>query len=158
MTGHRPGDAPVAVIICVGNELMGDDALGPTVFQRLVADPPPGRPRVHLVGSCGLELLEVLAGEELLLVVDAVALGAPPGSLHILEESDLPLLHGACTHGAGLAETLALGRRIDPGRVPARVVLLGIEGAVFHVVGGEMTPAVSARIEGLLRELEARLP
>jgi len=146
-----------AAVVCVGNELMADDGVGPAVHRRLLAAPLPRGSRLHLVGTCGLDLLEVLDGEELLIVVDALTLGAPPGTLHLLAETDLPRGRGMGTHAGDLAGTLAAGRRLDPDRVPARVLILGFEGAVFDRVGESMSPAVSARIDELVAAIWGHL-
>ena len=54
--------------------------------------------------------------------------GAVPGTVHTFDASSAPLparTGGASTHGLGLAEALELGRAL--GRLPARVVVVGIE-------------------------------
>jgi hydrogenase maturation protease len=89
-------------------------------------------------------LLDEWAGLDTVVVVDAVVTGsAAPGTVHRVESADDPLprdLRLASTHAVGIADALELGRAL--GRVPRRVVVLGVEGARFGM-GDEMTPAVA---------------
>ncbi len=60
-------------------------------------------------------------------------------------ESELPTeLFRASTHHVGLAEAVELARAL--GRLPARVIVYGIEGESFEV-GEELAPAVAAAVE-----------
>ncbi len=96
----------------------------------------------------GLELLNSLEGAEKVLIVDAVRSGAAPGSLHWLGENDLAGFGqgGDSAHGWGVAETLALGRRLQPEKMPARVEILGIE--IREVAMGEgLSPGVARVID-----------
>ena len=45
-------------------------------------------------------------------------------------------------HGWGVAETLALGRRLQPEKMPARVDILGIEAGDVHL-GEGLSPEVA---------------
>jgi hydrogenase maturation protease len=103
-------------------------------------------------------LLDLWAGLDTVVVVDALCSGAAPGTLHRVDAGSGPLPRDvglASTHALGVADALELGRAL--GRAPRRVVVLGVEGASF-AVGDEMTPAVAGAVDGLLasvlRELE----
>jgi hydrogenase maturation protease len=92
----------------------------------------------------GLELLNCLEAAEQVLIVDAVRSGAAPGSLHWLAEKDIAGFGQGSdsAHGWGVAETLALGRQLQPEKMPARVEILGIEiGEV--AVGEGLSPEVT---------------
>lgn len=139
---------PRAVVACVGNGLVADDAVGGAVAARLaLAALPPGV-RVELLGTGGLALLDGLDGEDVLVVVDAVQLGAAAGTLHVLEWDGLPSAPGQAVsaHGIGVREAIDVGRMLCPERMPGRVVLVGIEGACFDRLGGAMTPGVAAAV------------
>jgi hydrogenase maturation protease len=77
-------------------------------------------------------LLEAWDGESAAVVVDAMASGAPMGTVRRLDASRMPLpadFHRGSTHGLGLAEAVELGRSL--GRLPATLVIYGIEGGAF---------------------------
>jgi hydrogenase maturation protease len=79
--------------------------------------------------------------------VDAVSSGAPAGTIHRLDASERELpaeMFRASTHHVGLAEAVELARAL--GRLPARTVIYGIEGASFEV-GKELTLAVATAAE-----------
>ncbi len=135
-----------ALVACVGNTLAGDDAAGAAVYERLSRRPPP-EARLVYMGLAGIALLEHLAGEPLLIVVDAVQLGAAPGSVHVLSEAQLPEAGAAVSaHGIGLREALEAGRLLYPGAMPGRAVLVGIEGRRFDALGVRMSQAVARAV------------
>lgn len=157
--------SPRSLIVCLGNELVGDDGAGLAVHDALAGRSLPEDVRLVRMGLGGLELLRELDGEELLVVVDAVALGGPPGTIHVREGASLPGAARAAVsaHGIGTAEALAVGRLLEPDRVPRRVVLVGIEGRRFDELGTGLTPDVAsavrtaaAAVESMARETSSR--
>ena len=95
-------------------------------------------------------LLELWAGLDTVVVVDALRSGAAPGTLRRVDAGDGPLpreLHLASTHALGIADALELARTLD--RAPRRVVVLGLEGGSFGI-GEELTPEVEAALDGLV--------
>ena len=58
------------------------------------------------------------------------------------------------THAFGLAETIELARALD--RLPARLLVYGIEGACFEA-GDELSPPVRAAVDAVREELRERL-
>jgi hydrogenase maturation protease len=132
----------------VGNALVGDDAAGCAVHERLAARPLPAGARLELLGVGGLRLLDEIEGEDLLIAADAVQLGAPAGTIHVLGWEELPAAGAAVTsHGIGLREAIEVGRRLVPDRMPERVFLVGIEGRVFDQLGSGLSPEVALAIE-----------
>lgn len=110
--------------------------------------------------DCGDEptrLLDLWAGLDTVVVVDAVRSGAAPGTLHRVDAGAGPLPRDvglASTHAMGIADALELGRSV--GRAPARVVVLGLEGGSF-VPGERLTPSVEAALEPLVAAVLAEL-
>ncbi len=144
-----------ALVASVGNSLVGDDAAGCAVHELLSRKSLPEGTRLTLLGIDGLTLLENLAGEDVLIVVDAVQLGAAPGTIHVLDWDELPQAEvGAVSaHGIGLREAIALGRILSPDVMPRKVLLIGIEGISFETIGAGMTPEVAAAIEAGAQEV-----
>jgi hydrogenase maturation protease len=136
-----------ALVACVGNALIGDDAAGCAVYDRLARRPPDGV-RLAYLATSGISLLEHLSGEPLLVVVDAVQFGAAPGAVHVLALETLPAAHGPAVsaHGIGLREALEVGNLLYPGQMPRQAVLVGIEGRCFDAIGAQMTPAVARAV------------
>lgn len=109
----------------IGNIFNSDDGFGVEVAQRLVTRPRPADVRVEDYGIRGLHLaLELLEGYELVVLVDAMACGEPPGTVFVLEPS------------ADDADVEPLdAHRMDPRAVLAMVAELGGEIGRVLVVG-----------------------
>ncbi|HML01692.1 MAG TPA: hydrogenase maturation protease [Acidimicrobiales bacterium] len=129
------------VVAGIGNELRGDDGVGPEVARRVSATTgslADGR-QIEQLGpfASPLELLGNWDGAELAVVVDAVHAEAEPGALIVTEidtraaHDDRGGLGGASTHGIGLAGVLRMARAL--GEAPRRVVLVGVVGEDFGV-------------------------
>jgi len=145
-----------AAVIAVGNPLRADDGAGVEVVRRLA-----GRvsPEVRLIelGGEPAELLDAWNELGTAVLVDAVRTGGEPGTVHCFDASTEPLparTGSASTHGLGLAEALELGRAL--GRLPARVVVVGIE-ADDRTMGGELSRPVQDAIEDAAETVLAEL-
>jgi hydrogenase maturation protease len=148
-----------ALVVCIGNSLVGDDAAGCAVYESLARESLPDGVRLHLLGVAGISLLEILAGESILIVVDAVQFGAKPGTVHILDWSELPQAQGqvVSAHGIGLREAIDLGRILSPEAMPRKILLIGIEGVSFDTIGAGLTPEVASAVEEGAREVRRQL-
>lgn len=132
------------LVVCLGNELVADDAVGYEVYRRLDAIDA----RVEYLPVGGTDILPLLKGVAYLLVVDAVQFGYPPGTLHCIDWDDLPAPCPAISaHGVGLREAIEVGKILCPERIPPQITLLGIEGKCFDRPREFMTPQVSDAIE-----------
>jgi hydrogenase maturation protease len=134
------------VVIGVGNAYRGDDGLGLAVAERLR-----GRvPASVAVVDCEQEpsrLLDAWSGADLALVVDACASGAPAGTVHRFDAGSARLparVFRSSTHAFGVGDAVELARAL--GRLPARVVVYGVEGAEFGV-GTGLSERVAAAVE-----------
>jgi hydrogenase maturation protease len=140
-------------VLCLGNDLMADDGVGPTVARSLRSLHLPGVDVVETPES-GLRLLDHLETERLI-VVDAVSSGGdPPGTIYVLDPEHLPSAHGVSPHYAGLQEALLLGRALGLA-VAGEVTILAVETADCRTVGGSMDPNVkraALRIVDLIRQ------
>jgi hydrogenase maturation protease len=132
-------------VIGFGNEWRGDDGVGLEIARRLHGTALDGEP---------IGLVEALNGFDEVVLVDAVTSGAPPGTVFEFEAGSEPLparLFGASsTHALGLAEAVELARSLD--RLPRRVVVYGIEGAVF-AFGKGLSAEVAAAADRVVEEV-----
>ena len=134
----------------------GDDAAGLVAGERLRARAPDGVD-VRLLEGEPVSLVEAWDGADEVFVVDAVRSGSPPGTVHRLDASGGPLpatLSAASTHTLGVGEAIELARAL--GRLPARLVLYGIE-AESIAAGAELTPAVARAVDEAVERLLAEL-
>ena len=134
-------------VVGCGNPHAGDDSVGLEVVRRL---------RARGEGACELlempqasvEMLDLLQGAGVVLFVDAVSSGAPPGTVHLVPLPSSAIepraLSSLSSHGWGLAEMLGLAGAL--GRPTPQLMLLGVE--VGTVGPGEAcTPAVEGAIQ-----------
>ncbi|HET9609387.1 MAG TPA: hydrogenase maturation protease [Acidimicrobiales bacterium] len=136
------------VVVGVGNSWRGDDGAGPAVAAALRGRLGPGVPGapvavVDLDGEAA-RLVDAWDGADLAVVVDAVRTGAPPGTLHRLDACDVHASATASSHALGVQHAVALARAL--GRLPRRLVLVGVEGADFGH-GTQLSDPVAAAVE-----------
>lgn len=114
------------VVIGVGNRVMGDDAAGPVVIDRLAGRVPDDVALVESVGDA-THLLETWRGRDRAVVVDAIVSGGVPGSVHRIDGlRGVPAAwRSASTHLVGLGEAVELGAAV--GVLPGDMVIFGIE-------------------------------
>lgn len=140
------------VILGIGQSLRGDDGAGLAAVKRWQALFPARAAyldlSVVLLELPGLALLDYLAGAQQALLVDAVRSGMAPGSVKLVNEVDLVEFGpgSGSAHGWGVAETLALGRRLQPEKMPARVDVLGIEAGDVNL-GDVLSSQVDAALD-----------
>jgi len=129
------------VVIGVGNALRGDDAAGLAVAQR-VRSRASGDVEVRVCEEEPTRLIDAFDGADVAFVVDAVATGAPAGTVHRFDASGRPIPSTelrSSTHALGSADALELARAL--GRLPRTTVVFGVEAAGF-TTGERLTPAV----------------
>ena len=155
-----PVTAGRIVVVCVGNDLVADDAVGYEVFRRLSDSPLPPDVTLHYAAVGGITLLDYLTGaESVMIVVDAVQFGAPTGTIHNLRWDELPDFGAGAisAHFIGLKETIDIGRLLYPERLPSTVLLVGIEGRRFDQTRDAMSPEVAAAIEPAVARIREHL-
>jgi len=138
------------VVIGVGNSLRSDDAAGLGVARALRAMAAGSEIVVREEEGETLTLLDAWEGARALVLVDAVCSGAAPGTVHRFDASEAPLpdhlRSSSSTHAVGLSQAIELARAL--GRLPARVVVFGIEGRRFDA-GSELSSEVRALVDPL---------
>jgi hydrogenase maturation protease len=138
----------------VGNDLLGDDGFGPAVVRRLMTRTPIPGTYLRDVGIRALHLAyELLDPWDGLLVVDAVARGGPPGTLHLLEAADAIMLGRAFDgHAMDVPSILHTARSL--GAVVPPVLVLGCDvGSVEEGLG--LTPDVERAVEAAIVMVES---
>jgi hydrogenase maturation protease len=145
------------LVLGLGNILMRDEGVGVRVVERLLEryDFPVGV-QVLDGGTLGLDLLPWVEGVDRLLVVDAVDMGAEPGTTTRLEGEEVPVFLGVkiSPHQMGLADLLAASRL--RGYFPQQLVLWGVQPEVIEV-GLELSPLVETQAETLVESVLAEL-
>jgi hydrogenase maturation protease len=137
------------VVLGIGNVLWADEGFGvrcvEALQQRYRFDD-----HVQLVdgGTQGLYLLPLVQAADRLLVLDAIDYGLPPGTLHVVENDEVPRFLGArkmSLHQTGFQEVLALAQLT--GAWPAEAVLIGCQPEELDDYGGSLRPCVRRALD-----------
>ncbi len=128
------------LIIGVGNEFRGDDAVGLLVARRAQSRLP--RAAVLEASGEGAALMQTWAGRENVILIDAVYSGGPAGTVYrfaaATEKIPTKFFHYS-THAFSVAEAIEMARAL--GQLPPRLMLYGIEGGNFEA-GARLSPEV----------------
>jgi hydrogenase maturation protease len=138
------------LILGLGNLLCTDDGVGPAAAQAIAETRVvPEGVQVLDGGTLGLALLPYLEDAERAILVDAIEIDAPPGTLVRLEGEEVGPAVAArlSVHQVGVSDLIEAARW--RGRIPPTLVLLGLVPASTQL-GIELSPRVQAGLPVLI--------
>jgi hydrogenase maturation protease len=144
------------LIVGIGNAFRSDDGVGLWVARRLREQLPSSVSIAEASGE-GAALIETWKGFASVILVDAVNSGASPGTIHRLDAATEPIraqFFRCSSHAFGVGEAVELAREL--GQLPPRLIIYGIEGAVF-AAGAELSPAVAKAAAEVAEQLLAEI-
>lgn len=154
---ETPTQTSPTLVLGLGNILLRDEGVGVRVVQ--AAEQRTRPPGVELFdgATAGLDLLDVLAHREKVIVIDAIDGACAPGTVLRLRADDLVSDHreSISLHEIGFLETLTIARQL--GIAPKEVIIIGVQP---HEVscGLDLSPEMARRvpkiIELIWQELE----
>jgi hydrogenase maturation protease len=150
------GSAAKTVVVGIGNLIRADDGFGLHALERLRRDPrvPAGVTFID-GGTYGLELLTYISDSTHLLLLDALDVGEPAGTVVRMANEELRGLPGAASvHQVGLADLLATLPLVST--TSREIVLLGV-APLSTDWGTDLTAPVAAALDGLVDEAVAQL-
>ena len=140
------------LILGLGNEYAGDDAVGVLAARALLQDLGRDADVVESAAS-GLALLEVFAGYHRAVVIDSIRTGRrPAGTIVEVGLAELGLAIAPSLHQAGMPELAAVARRLGMG-FPDRTRVLAVEVAGPLMFGAPLSEPVAAAIAPLGRRV-----
>ncbi|MFQ6008842.1 MAG: hydrogenase maturation protease [Candidatus Zixiibacteriota bacterium] len=134
------------LVLGLGNELLADDAVGVEAVRHLKKDLDG---RVSLVDSpvSGMALLDLLAGYEKAIIIDAVQTGCHPvGTVLELTSDDIGSVIAPSPHYSGLPEVTAVAKRLGID-FPSTIKIFAVEVADTCTLGGEISTSVKLAIK-----------
>ena len=143
---NNPSDR--TLILGLGNPTRSDDGVGVHVVESLRARGVPAGVHLEVAGTAGLGILDLIAGFDRVLIVDAIDAGLEPGTaveLGVEELRDSMILHGASSHESDVTAALALGRELEMDLPEIRIV--AVQVADVATFCEQCTPRVAAAID-----------
>lgn len=140
------------LVIGIGNDCRGDDAVGLAVADHLAKHQRAGLKVIRHNGPA-INAIDRIDSATDLIVVDAVHAPDDPGHvvcLDVLDGNLGDLNFGVSSHGFTLAGVLELAKSL--GRLPGQVTLIGIVGRRFEI-GAPMDPAVCTAIPRVIDKI-----
>jgi len=139
--------APATAIVCIGNDLCGDDGAGVAVAKRLNGAVPWDVYNTQTVPESFL--MKIVAGKpQSVLLIDALHFGAAPGAVELIE-ADTIGGQGPSTHGPAPLAFLEILHMIHP----CRCAVLGIQPQRADL-GAELSEPVAAAVELIVEAFE----
>lgn len=137
------------LILCLGNEIVGDDGFGLVVAQRLDSQNGLGN-RVDIVFApiAGFALLDYLADREKALIVDTICTGKNhPGAIRFFSVSEFtPTNHLYASHQINLPTALELGKQLGV-NMPRQVDILAVEAKNIDTFMEELSPPLKDAVD-----------
>ena len=140
------------LVIGIGNAFRSDDSVGLIVARTLKQLVPPAVTILEQSGE-GAALMDAWQGAEKVILVDAAASGAEPGTIHRFEAGSQPIpaqFFNYSTHAFSVAEAVEMARQLD--QLPPALIVYGIEGRSFSY-GQDLSPEVEQAIETVIQQL-----
>jgi hydrogenase maturation protease len=148
-------------VIGLGNPLASDDAIGLHVARELQGMRLPSNVEVVAAGSVGPSILELIAGADKVVLIDAAIGGSKPGTVHRLSLDDIQTRKAKSLHEIGLADLLRVAQLSQPEIFPKKLVILGVEVAdVMRCREGlsdAASRALQRAVKAVLRELRSEI-
>jgi hydrogenase maturation protease len=147
---------PSTLVLGVGNILLSDEGVGVHAIEAMKDQDLPPDVEVLDGGTASLELLNILADRDKVIIIDAVVGGGEPGTIYRFTPDDIKYHSVTFTslHQISLLETLTDAKYL--GIAPKAVIILGVEPKEIDL-GLEMTPEVSAVIPRVVELVMAEL-
>jgi hydrogenase maturation protease len=137
------------LILGVGNTVRSDDGVGVHIASQIARAGTPDNVDVAHAGTSGLGMLDLIAGYDRLIVVDAIDCGRPPGTILELGLDDLgesTTLNAVNPHQSDLATILETGRRLGL-EIPEEVRFVAVQIEDAYTFAETCTPRVAAAVD-----------
>ena len=134
------------LVLGLGNSILKDDGAGPAVINELRRFPLPSNVALETTNQCGMPLLDILAGYDTLIIVDALQDYLKPGETIWLGVDDFVSRETPQSqHHMDILRMLEIGRTLDL-NVPADVKILAIGTKDIRDFGEGLSPGVKKAV------------
>ncbi len=145
------------LILGLGNELAGDDAVGVLAARALRGELANSEAEIVESAASGMALIEIFTGYERALVIDSIRGGRnPPGTITELALADVGRVVAPSLHHAGLPEMAAAAKRLGLD-FPAETCVLAVEVVDPYTFGATLSESVANALGEVVRRARDRV-
>jgi len=145
------------LVLGLGNDLLGDDAVGVMAVRELGRRLPDGAVDLCETALHGLALMDFFIGYERAIIIDAIITGQHPvGTVLTLQPGDFAPVAGPSPHYTGLPEVMALARAMKI-PFPSEIAILAVEILGPTVIGARPSAAILAALPDVVDRVTATL-
>jgi hydrogenase maturation protease len=141
------------VIIGIGNDFQGDDAVGRIIARKIERLHLPNVDVLERSGEAA-ELIDAWKGEDSVVLIDAMVSGAEPGTLKRFDVSDKPLprtlFQHVSSHTFSVAESIELARALNA--LPNNIVVYGVEAVRFEA-GDALSTGIDIALDDIVKQI-----
>ena len=153
------------LILGVGNPLRRDDGIGPEIIRLLSENRAKKNSRYKLAadvdlidgGTDGLGLIEYLKDYKKVVIIDAVEMKLPPGTIKVFTQEEAIIKIGTdslSTHGFGIAELIKLAKELD---INPELIIVGVQPEDVSY-GEELSDTVNSIINFVINKVIEAIP
>lgn len=144
------------LVLCLGNEVLSDDAVGPVVAQKLVLEQSLSElTEVIFAPVAGFFLLDLMNERQAVLIVDSITTDvAAPGTIHFFPAGLLTPSNGLInSHQISLPTALKFGKKMGY-RMPQEIDILAIEIEDNTTLSEQLTEKVAGSVDIVLEKIK----
>jgi hydrogenase maturation protease len=135
-------------VICLGNEILSDDAFGYHAAARLASVDELPEAEVIFAPLAGFGLLDLVNHKRKILIIDTIVTDRDaPGTIRLISMGEFtPSYNLTTSHQMSLPTALEFGKRMGMA-MPEQIDVLTVEAGDIETLSERMTPAVEAALE-----------
>lgn len=144
------------LVLGLGNELLGDDAIGVLAVRRLKGELP-DTVQVTETSMYGMAMLDVILGYRHLIVIDAVKTGRwPAGTVVEIDPNGLGAVVAPSPHFSGLPEMQALAKTLKLD-FPEHIAVFAVEIEDGTCFGAPLNSEVFRALDEVVRRVKKQV-
>jgi len=144
------------LVMGVGNILLSDEGIGVRVIEAMKDNNLPDNVEILDVGIGALDIIDIIANREKVIIIDAVRGGSEPGAVYRFAPNDIAIQSPTpiSVHQFDIPGTLNMAELV--GCMPQQVIIFGIEPKRLEW-GLELSPEVAAVIPRVIELITSEL-
>lgn len=144
-------------IIAIGNELMGDDGVGPAVLHLLSENRLPEDVELIDGGTGGFSVLHIIKDYDRVILIDSGDFGGAPGELKVFGPKDVNSVKNVqrySLHDADLMEVIRVSEEL--GECPKEIHIIAVQPKKVEM-GRSLSPQVAKTVPIVVEAVEKLL-